>query len=563
MHPRVSASTVAALFVALGGGHVALADHVPLGAIEPDADEQAGIYDINRARNDPTAYGDEIGLDLSSVSAQPPLAVNGLLSGAARFHAQLMLDHHEYGHVSTLLGIGPNQMAVNNGYDLFGMGLDNSWTTVNTIESIMRSVNQVATATAAVKALIIDKDVPGAGHRVHLLAISSYGDHREIGFGWAAGKDAFPEFGLPKSLPTKLCSILTAHRDTSNPFLTGVVFQDRNGNLRYDKGEGIGGATVSVDGGGSTTSMATGGWSLPVNPGTRIVRCSGGTFSGAALALVTVGSSNIEVDFHSGRTTGEVDFAWREGVVAPGPNISIGSTSDIGPAPHAVTLTGSGAGGGFYSWDLANGDTESGTQESVVYAEPGLYPVILLGLDSTGSGSALRLILVSDDDGAGEGTTDPGDETLHLTKALAKRKITVAGKDQVKATGTLELPGGLSPEGLQVQVCVAGVLRTFTLDAKGKSTLPDKSKFALTAKWPKDGTGIAAGTIAKFVATLKGDLATPLEAAGLRNRTETRTVENVPCAVLLGGFPYRIYGSMATKAVAGKTAAGTITVPAE
>ena len=46
------------------------------GGIEPSAEEQHGIYTINRARSDPAAYGDEIGLDLSDVAARPPLAVS-------------------------------------------------------------------------------------------------------------------------------------------------------------------------------------------------------------------------------------------------------------------------------------------------------------------------------------------------------------------------------------------------------------------------------------------------------------------------------------------------------
>ncbi len=542
----------------------ALADHPPYGAIEPTADEQLGVYEINRARSDPPAYGAAIGLDLSGVPARPPLAVHRNLQGSARFHAQLMLDHHEYGHTSALLNIGANQMAVDNGYDLFGSGLAHSWGTANSIESIMRSVNQVATTPAAVKTFIIDKDVAGAGHRVHLLAISAYGEHREIGFGWAAGTDSFPEFGLPKPLPTKLCAIHTGHRNTGEVFLTGVVFQDRNGNLRYDRGEGLGGVDVSVDGGGSTVSMAQGGWSLAVAPGTRVVRCSGGAFPGSAVSLVTVGADNVEVDFHGGRATGEVDFAWRSGTVAPGPDVGIASTGDNGPAPHAVTLTASGIAAGFYSWNLGNGtDDEDGEVVPVVYGSAGIYPVILEGLDSSGSGRALRVIVASSADGAGEGTSPPSSDALLLRKGLLKRKIKVAGKDQAKATGTLELPGGLVPEGLVVQVCVGGTLREFLLDAKGRAVGEDGSRFTLKAKWPKDGAGTPPGTVAGFSVTVAGDLAAPHDAAGLRDRTEARTVPGVPVVVLLRGLPYRADGVMTTKAVAGKGGSGTITLPAE
>lgn len=537
----------------------AFADHEPLGPIQPSADEQLGIYEINRARSDPPAYGEKIGLDLSLIAAQPPLAVSPHLSGSARFHAQVMLDHHEFSHVSATLGIGPNQMAVDHGYDLFLSGLSRDWGTANNIESILRSVNQIATTPAAVKTLVIDKDVPGVGHRVHLLAIGAYTNHREIGFGWATGTDSFPEFGLSRPLPTRTAAIHTGYRDASEAFLTGVVFADRNGNLRYDKGEGLEGVTVSVDGGGSTITMKQGGWALPAAAGARIVRCAGGAFVRPAAAFATVGGANVEVDFHSGRPVGEVGFAWRDGAVPPGPEVAIDTSADSGTAPLAVTLTGSGLSGGLYAWDLGNDETAEGTVAQATYLAPGLYPVVLDGLDASGAGSALRLVVVGAADGAGPGTSAPVDSSLRLTRGLAKRKLKKPGKDSVKLTAALELPAGLRPERLVVSASVAGATRTFTLDAKGRAKLDDKSKIVLKAPWPKDGSGVPAGTVAKLTVLVKGDLARELEAAGLRNRTETRAVPGVPCAVLLGGQPYRSLGTMATKAKSGKSAKGTIT----
>jgi PKD repeat protein len=549
-----TAAVAAAGFAALP----VLADHINPGAINPTTDEQVGIYEINRARSDPADYGEEIGLDLSGVAARPPLAVNRNLVGSAHFHAQLMLDHHEYGHTSALLGIGPNQMAVDNGYDLFAMGLGNNWTTVNSIESIMRSVNQVGTPQAAVKTLIVDKDVPGAGHRVHLLAIESYGDHREIGFGWAAGKDSFPEFGLPKSLPTKLCAIHTARRATGMQFVTGVVFHDANGNRRFDRDEGMGGVTVDIGGVASAVSMPSGGYAVEVDPGTYLVTCSGGMYPGSSLAVVTVGSENVAVDFHAGRASGEVGFAWRDGIPA-GPEVSISVGATSGTAPLLLDLSGEGLSDGFYSWDFGNGDSDEGPDTQETYESDGLFPLVLTGIDATGSGRALAMVAVTDPGFPGEGLSAPTDGALHIAKGLVKRVIKVAGKDQAKLSGTLEVPGGFLPDGQEVQVLVAGALRTFTLDAKGKGVLPDGSKIVLKAKWPKDGSGAPAGTIAKVTATLKGDLSTVLDAAGLRDRTESRALTGVPAGVHLAGRPWTAAGNLATKAVEGKTGKGTLT----
>jgi hypothetical protein len=552
--PILAVSLVAACGLLARPGR---ADHEDLGAIDPSEEEQSGIYELNRARNDPTAYGQAIGIDLSGVPARPPLAVSRNLTGSARFHAQVMLDHHEYGHTSALLGIGPNQMAVDNGYDLFGNGLGASWGTTNTIESIMRSVNQVSTATGAVKALVIDKDVAGAGHRVHLLAIGAYGDYREIGFGWAAGTDSFPEFGLPKSLPTKLCAIHTAYSAAGATFLTGVVFKDANGNRRFDRGEGLGGVTVDAGGAGSAVTMDSGGWSLQAGPGTYLVRCSGGAFGGASAILATVGSENVEVDFHSGSAAGEVDFSWRDGVPA-GPTVTATASPSSGTAPLEVDFSAAGLGSGVYSWDFANGDGTTGSSTDEVFGT-GLFPVVLTGIDGTGAGRALALVSVADAGFPGEGLTAPGDGSLHIVKGLLKRNLKAAGKDQATLSGTLELPGGFSPAGQEVQACVGGAVRTFTLDAKGKGALPDGSKVLVKAKWPSDGSGVAAGVIAKVTVTLKGDLSAGLEAAGLRNVTETRTLSGSPVAVLLAGRPWVGEGTLVTKCVAGKSGKGTLT----
>jgi hypothetical protein len=48
------------------------------------------------------------------------------------------------------------------------------------------------------------------------------------------------------------------------------------------------------------------------------LRCFGGGFEGTATASVRVGSANVEVDFISGRDTGEIDFALQ---TAPKPRL--------------------------------------------------------------------------------------------------------------------------------------------------------------------------------------------------------------------------------------------------
>jgi hypothetical protein len=322
--PIVPIVTIVSAVLAIASPSAAWAE--PLGAVEPNADEQAGIYELNRARNDPAAYGDSIGVDLSGVTARPPLAVNQNLTGAARFHAAEMEDdaHEYFAHVSAVTGDGPNQMAVQNGYDLFGDGLAKDWGTTNTIESIARGINQMATYPAALAVLIEDAGVAGLGHRVHLLAtVEQFAEHREIGAGYVTGKVATATDQVPAQFvgkPEYLYSIMTANVDPADRFITGVVYDDDNANGRYDRGEGLGGVKVNVSGEATNvdvTTMAAGGYSVKVPAGTFTVTVGGAPFAGTSDAHVTVGADNVEVDFASGLGFGEVDFQFRNAPPPP------------------------------------------------------------------------------------------------------------------------------------------------------------------------------------------------------------------------------------------------------
>jgi hypothetical protein len=319
----------------------ALADHIPIGPVEPSNEEQAGIYELNMIRSNPPAYGQKIGLDLSGVASQPPLAVNKNLTGSARFHAKEMLDHDYFSHTSPVSGKGSNQMAVDHGYDLFGSGLDKNWGTVNNIESNAYGFNRIPTYPEAIELLIIDEGVPSLGHRAHLLATYAfYQKHREVGCGRAAS-------GM-----TRLYSIHTGYQNESDLFVTGTVFQDANNNLRHDFGEGLGGVTVGI-GNVSVQTMLAGGYRIPVTPGQYTATCSGGGFQGVSTVPVTVTDSNVEVDFHSDVQLGEVNFAFQYGAGVPeGPTVDIpGQTIQAGQSFTAVTLDD-------YVDDVDNTDSE-------------------------------------------------------------------------------------------------------------------------------------------------------------------------------------------------------------
>lgn len=268
-------------------------------AQDPTADEQLLIYEINRARSNPQAYAAEHGLGplLDGVAPSPPLAVNMSLQGSSGFHVWEMATFGYFGHQSPVTGDWPNQMAYDAGYPLPGWPGDQNY-----IESLAAGYADV---NAALEGWIVDAGVSPPGHREHLLATGASESfwlmHREIGAGF---------YTLPGSPFVRYYAVHTAFENPGDTFLTGVVFNDVNGNGRYDLLEGLAGETVSV-GGPAAVTNAAGGWAILVGPGTYLVTA----FGGASAVTVDVGGSSVEVDFISGKAVGDVGFgaSWGAG----------------------------------------------------------------------------------------------------------------------------------------------------------------------------------------------------------------------------------------------------------
>jgi hypothetical protein len=265
------------------------------------AEEQLFVYLLNRARHDPAAYAQEVGLGnlLDGIAAQPPLAVNNNLFDSTDFHAKDMADSNYFAHQNPVTLEWPNRMARDAGYVLPPSFAD----TQNNIESI---AGGTTTAESTLALLLEDAGVPGAGHRVHLLAtVGFFQLHREIGVGHAYNVN---------SMYQDYWAIHTAYRTGANPFLTGVVFNDLDLDGRYDLNEGLAGITITV-GGAKYYTNAQGGYSIPATAGSRTLTVQGAGFTGTATATVDVTDQNVEVDFLSGHATGIVNF----GPAAPGP----------------------------------------------------------------------------------------------------------------------------------------------------------------------------------------------------------------------------------------------------
>tara|TARA_R110002049_G_scaffold72490_7_gene187488 strand:- start:36053 stop:37507 length:1455 start_codon:yes stop_codon:yes gene_type:complete len=258
--------------------------------------EQEAIYVLNRARHDPVAYQVEqqLPVDLAGIASRGPLAVNDSLIDSAGAKSTDMVFNNYFGHEGQD-GLMANKLARDNGYPLPANLLDSD----NNIESIAAGTDYT-TPYEPLNALIIDQGLPTPFHRQQLFGMTEFwADNREIGIGFNNAESTNFNY---------YWTIHTANREQPTNYLTGVVYDDVNGDRRYNNGEGLPGVTITV-GTTETTTNAAGGWSLPVANGEYNIVARGGSYLGVSTATATVNDDNVEVDFISGKASSDVSFS--------------------------------------------------------------------------------------------------------------------------------------------------------------------------------------------------------------------------------------------------------------
>jgi uncharacterized protein YkwD len=163
-----------------------------------------------------------------------------------------------------------------------GGGGSNPFTGAKLIAGVLKAHNDLFT----------DTTVPGRGHRsTTMLAF-----WREIGIGISTGTD-----NGNGTTWQSLYIVQNFGTQTSNtPFITGVVYNDANGNGFYDPGEGIGGVRVDVAGSSFfAISTASGGYSVPVpGNGSYTITFSGGGQPTRQVNATIAGNLNSKVDYN-------------------------------------------------------------------------------------------------------------------------------------------------------------------------------------------------------------------------------------------------------------------------
>jgi hypothetical protein len=286
------------------------------------AEQQLVLEYINRARSNPIAEGQRLGIDIHEgladptlVGPRPPLAMNMKLLSIAQAHVQDMYNLNYFSH-NDPNGTTPYGRMINAGYYYARAGENMA---AGTYDS----------ATELEDFMMLDSGTPGRPHRMNLLdAIEPYPCnyppcvYYEIGIGYYQGP----------SMTSYGNSFITEDfgtRSNGGPFLLGVVYNDANHNNFYNIGEGIAGVTITATSGTYfAISSTSGGYAIPIGTsGTITVTASGPGF-GPFTKTVALTGSNVKVDFTS-----------QDSVTTTQTNIIQATTTQISATSSTTTST--------------------------------------------------------------------------------------------------------------------------------------------------------------------------------------------------------------------------------
>lgn len=345
---------------------------------DPTDEEQYILELINRARANPAAEGrmlasvsdpallfayksfnvdtNKLKTDFAGYPVRPPLAFNVKLITAARLHSKDMSDNNFQGHTGSN-GSQLDTRVNNQGYV--------GWSALG--ENVFAYAQSLMYAHVAFN---VDWGNADLGHRENIMNFKSNNVLTEIGIGVLHDDRPSPHVGP---------IIVTENfGNAKQPFIVGVVYEDKNSNGMYDLGEGIPNVTVTPSAGKYyAVTSASGGYAFPeLTRGDITVTASGGTLGGDMARTVAVDNDNVKVDFVKGAAslpgavtlvtplpgpmawTGlDVRFNWRAVATATSYQIQVGTDSAFASGilhdtevSDTTALLNGFAEGGRYFW---------------------------------------------------------------------------------------------------------------------------------------------------------------------------------------------------------------------
>lgn len=150
---------------------------------------QIAFQYLNEVRKNPSAFSQEIGVDLSYVQPRSELNWSNELAKAAEKKARDMAQRDYFDHVDPE-GYGMNYWIVKAGYKLPDDWVSNK--SSNNFESIQAGLSS---GKEAIMSLILDEGTDPPGHRNHLLGIETFWSNcTDIGIGIARDPDSEYEY---------------------------------------------------------------------------------------------------------------------------------------------------------------------------------------------------------------------------------------------------------------------------------------------------------------------------------------------------------------------------------
>jgi hypothetical protein len=353
---------------------------------------------INRARLDPAGEAARDGIDLNeglapgtiSSASKQPLAWNASLFTAADQHSAYMLTNNYFGHQ------GPGESAPETRETAAGFPSQSWWGENIVWQGSSAPLDATQTIISEEQALFTDTSVSGRGHRLNILN----DNFQEVGVS--------QEFGAFQGQP--YASVVTQDfgtRLSGGQFLTGIAYNDTNGDGFYSVGEGRGNISVSVSG-GSVATAAPGEYSEAIGSGSQTVTFSGGDLGAPVTVTATITAGRNALLDLVGQSTVETSVSLTAGN---------GVTKIIGLGNTGLTLIGNNAGDTFVSptggSNILDGGTGfdtavfSGTKASYTITNNADGTVTVAGLGVTDTLSSIEKAQFSDQSVSLGGTPPP------------------------------------------------------------------------------------------------------------------------------------------------------------
>ncbi|WP_425401031.1 CAP domain-containing protein [Aeoliella sp.] len=227
-----------------------------------------------------------------------PLSFNEQMIEAARLHSQDMYNNQFQGHYSSANPPSPLMFNDGPGDRLDAVGYD--WASYG--ENVFAYADSVTSGHAG-----FDVDwgnVSNPGDPNYNPAFAGEGMQNPAGHRLSIHNDLFKEIGVGVVNGTNGSvgpQIVT--QDFGYPgeatFITGVVFEDLNGNNFYDIGEGRSGVRVDIaESAYYAISSTSGAYTIPVDgDGSYLVEFTGGDFADYSMLAEVSGGKNVKVDY--------------------------------------------------------------------------------------------------------------------------------------------------------------------------------------------------------------------------------------------------------------------------